>query len=180
MSIFQDKFTTGQVIAATGVTNHTLQSWMKRNMLTGNPVEPIGGGGASGSHRKFSIFTVVEIAVAKALIDIGLSTANALHAAKSFAHTGDGPLGPNPERCPSLPFDDRGEPGLTLLCVAGESSMEVLYHPKRDVLANVRYRLGPAFVVLEINDLFDRVCDTLGYHPNDVMADAYPRKNPAE
>lgn len=180
MNIFHDRFTTGQVIAATGLPNHTLQSWLKRDLLIGKPGAPIEGGDGSGSHRRFTFYTIMEIAVAKALADLGLSAAHAIKAAQHFAHTGHGQIGANPARNPGLPFDNRVGGGFTLVCVAGERSTECFWQPGKDVFANLRYQLGEGFVILEINDLFDRVLDALGYHPSAVMEIAYPRKAATE
>jgi len=171
MNIFCDRFTTGQVVAVTCLPNNTLQSWLKRGVLTGMPSSPIGGGGVSGSHRRFSFCSVMEVAVAKALGDVGLSAANAVLAAKRFAHAGD----VEPIRFPGLPFDDRGKLGNTMLCAAGGQSSVVFSTPGTDVLSKISARLGRGFVVLEINDLFDNVVAALGYHPTDVMATAYQR-----
>ena len=179
MNIFQDRFTTGQVVAATGLPNHTLQSWLKRDLLTGNPVEPIKGGGVSGSHRKFSFFTVMEIAVAKALTDAGLSAAQALKAAMHFAHVGRGAIGDRPERCPSLPYPNAGMAARTLICVAGDRSVEYRWQVGKDIMAYIRAELGHAFLILEVDDIFERVCDVLGYDPTEVTQEAY-RKVPAE
>lgn len=174
MNIFQDRFTTGQVVAATDLPNHTLQSWLKRNMLTGNPVEPIEGGGASGSHRKFSFFTVMEIAIAKALTDLGISAADALKTARHFAHVGRGPLPGSPERRPSLPYLNNGMAARTLICAAGGRSVEVLWEVKKDIIAQARWQLqSAAFVIVEVDEIFERVVSHLGYDPRDVMNFAY-------
>lgn len=176
MNIFQDRFTTGQVVAATEIPNHTLQSWLKRDMLTGKPLEPIEGGGVSGSHRKFSFFTVMEIAIAKALTDVGISAADALRTSMHFAHVGQGPIAGMPERRPSLPYLNTGMAARTLIMAAGERSIEVFWDAsaKKDIIASARWQLqSAAFVVVEVDEIFDRVVGRLGYHPVEVMNFAY-------
>lgn len=174
MNIFQDRFTTGQVVAATELPNHTLQSWLKRNMLTGKPVEPIEGGGVSGSHRKFSFFTIMEIAVAKALTDLGISAADALRTAQHFAHVGQGPLPGSPQRIPSLPYLNNGMAARTLICAAGGRAVEVLWEVNKDIIAQARWQLqSAAFVVVEVDEIFERVVGRLGYDPREVMNSAY-------
>lgn len=174
MNIFQDRFTTGQVVAATGLPNHTLQSWLKRNMLTGNPVEPIEGGGTSGAHRKFSFFTVMEIAVAKALTDLGVSATDALKTAQHYAHFGRGPLPGSPERRPSLPYMNHGKAARTLICAAGGRAVEVVWEVGKDFMSSVRWNLqSPAFVIVEADAIFEHACQALGYDPREVMTFAY-------
>ncbi|QQN74824.1 MerR family transcriptional regulator [Croceicoccus sp. YJ47] len=174
MNIFYDRFTTGQVVTATELPNHTLQSWLKRDLLIGKPGAEIEGGGASGAHRKFTFFTVMEIAIAKALTDAGLSAAHAIKAAQHFAHMGEGPVYDNPGRCPGLPFFNHGMAARTLLCVAGDRSIEVLWKVKTDVMPIIRTRLGSnAFTILEVDEIFENVVARLGYHPTNVMQHAY-------
>lgn len=176
MNIFHDQFSTGQVIAATGVSNATLQSWLKRDLIIGHKTSaPIAGGGTPGAHRRYSFFNVMEIAVAKALLDAGAgNVSDAFKAASHFAHTGQGPLpGLSPERAPGLPFTTSAGGCLTLVCMSGNMSLETPYQPGCDFYANVRNRLGPGCVVLEVNGLFERVTARLGYDFRDVLKDAY-------
>jgi len=174
MHILEDRFTTGQVLDATCLPNHTLQSWLKRDLLIGKPGAPIEGGGVSGAHRRFTFFTVMEIAIAKELIETGLSAANAIKAAQHFAHVGEGPVYGNPERWPSLPFLNFGMAARTLLCVSGDKSIEILWELKTDVIPTIRSRLrSTSFIVLEVDEVFDRVVKRLGHDPRAVMAEAY-------
>jgi len=179
MNIFNERFSTGQVIAATGLPNHTLQSWLKRDLLVSQPEAPIEGGGVPGLHRKFSFHSVMEIAVAKALCDIGLSTANSLKAAVHFAHMGQVITyyeGESPDwaamRRPSLPFDNRNG-GKTLIFVAGEKSGELHWRPGTDILTTAISKFGDGFVMLNASDVFERTTRALDFDPNVVMASAY-------
>ncbi|MBF2717502.1 hypothetical protein [Agrobacterium vitis] len=179
MDIWNEKFSTGQVIKATGVSNHTLQSWLKRGVIIGHKGKSdIEGGGSPGLHRRFSYFNVMEIAVAKALLDCGVTDlALAFKAAATFSHTGDGPLPGSPQREPGMPCDTRHAIyGRTLLCVSGERHHIAFWQPGTDVMAVIRNELGRpiAFTVLDTNDLFDRVVGALGYHPEAVYEQSYP------
>ncbi|WP_419828188.1 hypothetical protein [Sphingomonas sp.] len=177
MNLFHDRFATGQVVTATGVPNPTLQSWLKRDLIVGHKDNPIVGGGSPGAHRRFSFYNVMEIAIAKGLLDIGLgSVTNAFMAATSFAHVGGSGIGNEPDRHPGLPFDTRPRAGYTLLCVAGERRAAIHWTPGVDPLAIIRHRLGNAggFVMLEIDPIFWSVTHRLGYDHRDVLELAYP------
>ena len=180
MNIFHAKFSTGQVTAAAGVSNAVLQSWLKRGVILGqNREAEIEGGGSPGIHRRFSFFNVMEIAIAKALIDGGLTDlANAFAAGRYFAHVGAGEIGNTPLRLPSMPYNSAGESGMTLLCVSGDKAKTVYYRPSQDVIPNVVYSLSQdfSFFTLGIDPIFDRVTVNLGYHPEDVLALAYNLK----
>ncbi|WP_234052696.1 MULTISPECIES: hypothetical protein [unclassified Xanthobacter] len=170
MSIFNAEFTTGQVIAAADVTNSALQTWIKRGLIVGHKNHQIDMPGTPGIKRKFSFFNVMEIAIAKGLIDLGVELTDAFHHASMFAHTGD------EERNPSLLFRD---PGFTLLCVAGPKATEVLWMPGTDVTATIRTNLHHplGWVTLEVNNVFDRVTTSLGYHPEAVLTECYGENN---
>jgi len=185
MNIFHHQFSTGQVVAATGVTNAALQSWLRRNLIVGHKTTaPIEGGGTPGAHRKFSFFNVMEIAIAKALTDTGLKDIDAaMKAAMHFAHSGHAAVGDNPGRMPSLPFDWRQPPRKTILCVAGERSTVTYWRPgNNDFWVIARHQLGnpEGFVALEINPVFERVVANLGYDYRDVLEIAYPHNEQAE
>jgi hypothetical protein len=173
-NIFEEKFSTGQIVKATGVSNAALQTWLKRGIIVGHRNADIEGGGSPGLHRRYSFFNLMEIATAKAIIDCGVSDlALAFQAARAFAHVGSGPLpGEAPERQPGMPFYDH----RTLLCVGQSGGTYVAFWKSgNDPLANIRMALGrPAgFLVIDINDLFDRVVAVLGYHPQAVLDFAY-------
>lgn len=173
MNIFQQRFSTGQVVAATGLPNATLQSWLKRDLIVGHKqYAPIQGGGSPGAHRGFSFFNVMEIAIAKALLDAGMgSVSDACKAAMGFAHVGNGQIGDmRPERRPGLPYNDAC---LTVLCVRQENSVVEIWKPKSDLFITARHRLGEGFVVLEINPIFERVTHRLGHDYRDVLNFAY-------
>lgn len=176
MNIFHAQFSTGQVVEATAVSNATLQSWLKRKLIVSQQDSPIVGGGSPGVHRRYSFFTVMEIAIAKALIDAGLSNLSAaFQAASRFAHIGCGEIGDRPARMPSIPFDTLGSSGMTLLCVAGDRSAITLWRPGKDPLAEIRHELQRpgGFVLIEADPIFNRVVTLLGYQPHEVLQLAY-------
>lgn len=181
MNIFHRQFSTGQVVAATGVSNASIQSWLKRDLVIGHKsaasvegagAAPIEGGGSPGAHRRFSFYNVMEIATAKALLDAGLgSVSDAFKAGTRFAHISTGQIpGIGPERLPGLPF-----PGacFTVLCVRGGNAVIDRWTPQSDFYANVRNRLGKGFVVLEVNPIFEKVTNELGHDYRDVLELAY-------
>ncbi|NSZ15342.1 MerR family transcriptional regulator [Agrobacterium vitis] len=189
MDIHKDKFSTGDVIKATGVTNATLQSWLKRGIIMGQKDAAIEGGGSPGLHRRYSFATVMEIAVAKALIDSGVTDlGSAFYAAKLFAYSGgdafsEQPENPEqpvqPERFPALPHSKEGaKNGRSLLCVSGKRAYATFWKPGDDpffdILAGLDEPLG--FVMLLVDELFDRVVGVLGYHPQAILDAAYPEK----
>ena len=176
MPIFDAQFSTGQVTEATGVTNAALQSWLRRELIIGHRDSPIGGGGSPGVHRRFSFFNVMEIAVAKALIDSGYNDVpSAFAAARLFAHTGDAPIGDLPARLPAMPFDNRDMNCHTLLCVGPNGADMTIWAPGRDVWANMR-RLGEGFFILHIDPIFERVVMALKHNYHHVTDAAYPPK----
>lgn len=162
MDIFDAQFSTGQVLAAAGMANPGLQTWIRRGMIVGHKDRPIDMPGSPGIRRTFTFHNVMEIATAKALVDVGAELIDAFRAAAMFAHTGD------EERLPGLPF---ANDAYTLLCMAGDRSTVVEWEPGTDVLANIRHDLGRplGFVILQVNPLFDRVTSSLGYHPEAVL-----------
>ncbi len=177
MTIFQEKFSTGQVIKAAGISNATLQSWMKRDVISGEREDKIEGGGSPGRYRSFGFHTLMEIAVAKAMIDAGVKDlSNAFKAARSFAYTGTEQTELYPERNPSLPFSNRGKLlGRTLLAAADDKSHVAFWQSGADALADIRQALGQpeGFAMVFINEVFDRVMASLNHHPEEVFEAAY-------
>lgn len=170
MNIFQATFSTGQVATAAGVSAANLQTWIRRHLIIGHKDHPIEMPGGPGYRRNFSFYNVMEIAIAKALIDLGVDLVDAFRASVRFAHSG------NEMRMPGVPFDG---PVSTLLCVSGDRSAIVEWSPGDDVLSDVRDQLGgpDGFVLLEVLPVFDRVAVALGYHPQAIIEAAYERAN---
>ncbi len=183
MNVFHDQFSTGKIVEATGVPNATLQSWLKRGVITSHPPKGsetdarITGGGTPGAHRRFSFFNAVEIAIAKALLEAGLSRPeHAFQAATSFAHFGVEATNLHPARVPGCPYDSAGAAGETLLCVRADRSSIVWHRLGRDVLPNVYAELGDGFVLIRTDPVFERTVTALGYQGLDVLNLAYGRQ----
>jgi hypothetical protein len=175
MSILNETFSTHQVAVAANVAPGTLQNWLKRGVIVGHRDEDIEGGGIQGNHRKFSFFAVMQIAVAKALIDAGVTDLKkAFDAAVGFAHIGGGPIGNvEPGRIPALPFHFKH--GETLLVVSERRKSVILHRPNVDDFHVIRHRLqSPAsWVTVDAGEVFRRVCAALGKHPSAVMDAEY-------
>lgn len=168
MSIFHQQFTNSEIVAATGVTNFQLQNWLKRGQIIGHGVE---GGGSPGKHRKFSFFNLMQIAVAKALIDVGMTDMQQVtHAAGCFAHTGDMAIGNRPERIPGFPFKE----GKTLLIAGPERSEEYqLLSSERLGLAAAIFKHGVGAVVINVSAVFENTLRRAGFDPIEITREAY-------
>lgn len=169
MNIFHAKFSTGQVVEATGVSNDTLQNWLKRKLVVGQ--KDIDGGGSQGRHRQFSFFNLIEIATAKALIEVGMTDLkSAFYAAGYFAHTGDA------ERAPGCPFNK--ETGITLL-VAGQGwARDVFLSPTGSALElynQIVQRGSIGATIVDMSQVFNLVTARVGYHPEAVLEIAYAK-----
>lgn len=163
-NIFQEQFTLGQVADAIQTNPETIKTWLKKGLIENKPT----AGSGPGVPRLHSFFGVMEMAVAKALIDAGVKDNDVtFYAAKFFAHTGDGGTGHRPGRIPGCPFHE----GLTYVAVGNRRSTEVLYRPGTDMMAETRHELGGAEVIIfvEINSIFHRVVNALGHDPVEVM-----------
>lgn len=180
MNIFHAHFSTGQVVQATGVPNATLQSWLKREVVVATRPDAAGeitGGGTPGAYRRFSFFNVMEIAIAKALLDAGLGDLeNAFKAASHFAHTGRVAISDQfPTRIPGCPYNNAGMAAATLIAVRGDRSTERLWKVGTDVITDICDDLHSrdGFVLIDADIVFERVLSALGFNPRDVMAFAY-------
>lgn len=184
MQLFRDTFTTGQVMMAAKVTNSAIQTWYARGLIVGSDDAIIEGGGSPGKYRRFTYRNVMEIAVAKALVDIGFGDlARAFKAARHFAHMGyiRQTLNEKPNRVPGLPFDNGGSGSRTFLLVAGDRSAEFFWrqamgnsahsHMKLELFGDVSSHDG--FVMADLTSVFERVATALGYNPRAIMAEAY-------
>lgn len=171
MSIFHQQFTNSEIVAATGVTNFQLQNWLKRGQIVGQRDSAVEGGGSPGKHRRFSFFNLMEVAIAKALIDLGVSDMQRVtNAAAAFAHTGDCINGDRPARTPGLPF----EKGQTLLIVGPERSEEYQILPtERLGLVAALAQHGVGAVVLNASKVFENTLRRAGFDPAAILREAY-------
>lgn len=179
-------FSTGDVILAAGVTNPVLQSWLKRGLIIGERDGRIDGGGAPGNRRRFEYSSLMEIATAKALIDAtsGMDLQTAFKVADEFAHFGegrtptwdDGMSDVRPARLGGYPFHFMH--GDTFLAVAGGQA-EIALVPKggdayRAAQRALGHRASVGLVVLDLTELFCRVCYRLQIDPFDSLNAVYP------
>jgi hypothetical protein len=157
MTIRDKVFLTGDVLRAAGISNALFQTWVRRGAVTGSANQPIESPGSPGFRRRFSFGNVIEIAIAAALAAVGVELGHAFRAAALVAYTGaDG-------RLPSFPFQGDAR---TLLAVAGERSL-VFASDTLGLTPTQWHGLGrpETFVVVVVSDIFDRVADVLGEHP---------------
>lgn len=170
MSIFQQTFTNAQIVASTGVTNDQLQNWIRRDLIVGQG--QIEGGGSPGRHRRFSFFNLMEIAIAKALLDAGLGDLQrTTQAAKHFAHVGRGEIGDRPERLPGFPFKD----GKTLLIVGPRDAREyqVTQQERPLALYAAIKQHGIGALVIDASAVFETTLQRAGQDPALAMREAY-------
>ncbi len=167
----QDGFKTGEVVAATGVASDTLQGWLRRGLVFDQ--DKIEGGGKQGRHRRYTFFTVMQIAVARALMQAGMTNPRAAFAAAAvFAHTGRSM--PRLRRLPGMPFPT--EEGATFLATAGEQT--VLWAdlgPHEPVIRNLvaALRRPTGFIVCDVSLVFERTVYALGEDPVLLVREAY-------
>lgn len=183
MNIFLERFSTGQVTAAAGITNPGLQSWLRRGYVIGHAEEStatIEGAGSPGLYRRFSFHTVMQLAIAKALTDCSqMGARDALYAGGAFAHTGDVYMSEtHPSRVPGVPFDPVND-GQTMLAVACQPDgypnvTEVPRKVGTDIYPILRHLLrSDSFVLVLVNPIFERVVGALGHDHNQVLTIAY-------
>jgi hypothetical protein len=162
-TMLTDTYSLPSVATATGATQTTIKSWLHKGVVVG--ANSIIGGGQRGKPRHFTLNSVIEIGVAKCILDNGPSDlASAFHAANIFAHTGW-------NRNPAMPFNDGG----TLMFVSGQRAEILNYQPGQDYDPLVRAEMGDpeAFLRIDIVKVFYRIVLGLGLDPRDVMAASY-------
>jgi hypothetical protein len=172
MDVLAQRYTTGQVLRASGATNAALQTWIRRGFIVGQRADtqaegvaapsPVDMPGESGHRRTFSFYGVVQIAVAKAIIDVSGKAERAFEAAIEFAHLGD------EQRSPGVPFRD----GRTWLLVAEYEERLVNATWGADPHMRAAWAGGgrrDAVIAVDVNAIFDRVCAALDIHPQAVI-----------
>jgi len=172
-NVFQRKFSASEVASVAGITASTLQNWLKREVISGHKKD-IEGGGSQGRHRRFSFFSLIDIAKAAALVRGGISDLpTAFKASRDFAHFEPGGLPGILARRPAVAF--HASHGRTLLVVSGERSEVFRYAPGEDVIARIRAKLRDAesFTVVDMTDLFQRVCADIGASHSEVLDEVY-------
>jgi len=178
MELLNRIFTAQSVAMATGVSPRAITNWTGRNLLIGQ--RPARGKG----HRiQFTFFNVMEVAVADALIKVGVSSVqDAIEAAQGFSHMAPGRSGwageqpAGPMRLPGLPYHHRH--GVTGLFVFnGGSSVRLIDDDGQIDLWTVTPEASrvPGFIFLNVSRAFEDVCARLALHPDEVLDEAYPK-----
>lgn len=180
MRSMETGFAAADVTRATGVDPGVLQNWLKRPVIVGG-ADRIEGGGSPGKHRRFTLQVVMQIALAKELIDVssGMELKTAFGSAMQFAHFGETEVGwvygdkdESPKRSPGLPFHYAH--GDTLLLVRGQSAEVVLIRKGEDERLACLEVMGDSYVRIDAGAVFRRVCGHLGLDPFKLQDAAYP------
>lgn len=175
MSVYAKEYQTGDVLKAAGINNAALQNYLRRNLIVGHKDIKGGGGSGTGNRRLYTFSNLMEVAMAKALMDAGMkgSAKDAFLAAQRFSHSGKSATDRTPERKPGLPFYPCH--GLTIFGVSQERAAIIPATPDTDSLSLIRSELNDptGFVVVVADDVFARVCGALRRLPSDVFAEEY-------
>ncbi|MEM1077965.1 MAG: hypothetical protein AAGI09_05505 [Pseudomonadota bacterium] len=169
--------TASEVATVTGASNEALQTWLKRKLPVG--VNDIEGGGSQGRHRRFSFGNVIEIALAKTMIDQAKVPAKfAFLAAGKFAHTsGGGAIMDLPYREMSMPFHHSHGDTILGISVADGKSSEELHKPNQnyDTFGRLSRSLpSQCLVTINVSRVFGDVCSRMGLGDRDVLDTIYP------
>lgn len=178
MELLNRTFTSQSVALATGLDPKAIQNWASRGLIVGQR-----DGTGKGFHLRFSWFNVMEVALADALMKVGMSSIqDAFAAAQLFAHTGEGPSGYAGDtsldiiRTPSLPWHH--SLGQTILIVHQDGSSVKLV--SNDGTIDL-WGLTPAgldftgFIVLNVTEIFRQVCFRMAQDYREVLDEAYPK-----
>jgi len=162
MTIFEQHFTLKQVADATGASAQTIKAWYHYGYPVNTGANAPTGGGGPGKHRGYSLFSVMEIAVAKAILDARhFGPEQAFHAAKLFAHTGDEGRGI------AVPYPE----GTTVLIVSTDEALIQNWNSETKAMNTILPGKPETYVVVNISDLFDRVGLALGFDPRAIEAE---------
>jgi hypothetical protein len=163
VDVLAARFTTGQVLKATGATNAALQTWVRRGLVVGQTADgaAVDMPGQSGVRRTFSFYGLMQIAIAKSILEVSGNASQAFKAAILFAHFGD------EVRSPGVPYPT----GRTLLLVG--TDQQCLVTSGRATGSDVKPMwingAPQAFITVNVSAIFDRVCASLGVHPEVVI-----------
>lgn len=155
MNIQYADFSLAETHAGVGVNIQTIKAWLNKGYPAG---ENIKGGGGRGLRRRFTIQTIMEMAVANAIAENTFGTRDmggCFVAARRFAHTGEN------GRMPGIPFHHNL--GETYILVAPDSTAVVLDDDEL-TFAMARAEIGggqSSFIALDASSLFRHVVDRL-------------------
>ena len=172
MELFLQAYQTGDVVKATGVLNSTLQTWIRRDRIVGHREsgEEVGGAGSPGRYRQFSFRNIMEIALAKSLLDCGMRDMDAVfRIGMTYAHTG------SDQRVPGMPY--HWSRGRTIIGYCAETNMvdDEIWQPGTDVYLNLgaKTRAKTGLILLDFSEVYQLVCHRLGYDPAEQINEAY-------
>ncbi len=177
MDLLQRKFTAQSVALATGTTSKQISDWTNQGLIIGQR-----GSLGRGHRREFNWYNVIEVALANALMEIGVrSPSDAFRAAQEFAHLGhtevtwegEEPTGLSQHRLPGLPF--HFVVGDTFLCVAGAASVVALDDGENLSVASLGRQLGKAggFIAINVTRVFFEVARRMALDGREVLDSIY-------
>lgn len=170
MNIYDDDFSTADVLSAVDIAEAKLQSWLRRGLIVGQREGKIVG--SQGRARRFSFHSVMEIAVAAALIDTGVPVDTAFQVTRKVAYVGAS------DRVAGLPWP-RSQ-GETLLAVSGDKTRLIRTIEGADVFlhfADAGQAKPDRVNVVDVSAIFDRVSAKIyedGNAPNSILEAEYP------
>lgn len=182
MIILNRAYTAQEVSEVLGVPAKNISNWASRGFFTPINKDDLGKGRA----REYSWHTLMQIACASAIMELGFSSPqDAFMAASHFAHVGKGqsegagqPSADQAVRWPGLPFHHMR--GVTMFYFAGNASAVLLHRiwnnePFKDGYHEVRDRLRGyrAHIALDMTEIFKAVCHRLSVDYRFVLDDAY-------
>ncbi len=179
MQFFHQQVETTKVAEVCSITPNVLHGYLKRGLIVRHrDTGVVTGGGKRGMRKHFTFYNVMEVALARELIDVGVGGGDpvaAFQAAQNFAHVSSDDGGtPAIERLPGLPFPP--SLGVTLLAIGGGRSWDLVASPGREdgTYFKLKHQLGTgSFVIIDASAVFNRVATGLGYEPRTVLRDAY-------
>lgn len=183
MELLEKRFTPSEIIEITDVTKYNLQSYSVRGHLVSDSAN-IGGGKVQGKRRTYSFCSLMHLAIAKELIDVGFAAKSAFNHAAQFAYTGSSDEEDNFDREPGLPFhQDHGD---TLLAVSGNRIWIGCWrHSSPNSMDNMMSALGGSagytgvtvLALVNASNVFDRVCRRMDQQAYDILDEVYSHRD---
>lgn len=180
MDFFHLEFSASELAHHTGVKPTNIQSYLKRNIWAppasvSSEYSGLQGGGVKGKHRKFSIFSVLHLAYAKVMIDLGMSAQAAFRWTWDVAYTGGDNFMNGPERWAGIPFPRK--PGSTVFVFSGAADRSWLGYDK--FISDGIAKMGAGGVgIVPVSKVFEAVCRSLELDPDVVLDEAYNEPMP--
>lgn len=186
VDLLEQKYTGQSVALATGLTSKQVSDWCNQGLIIGQR-EPLG----KGHRRMFSWFNLMEVALALALMEIGVkSPGDAFRAAQRFSHMGNGSFAwagdddvltdnSDPVRHPGLPFDYKK--GETFLYIAGSRVTVALHEDGVPPFGEINRALGNplGFIALNVSAVFASIVHRMARDYREVLDEAYPDQKAA-